>query len=420
MNLSPPASDVVVDRLLPAAEAMSVMELSERVAELAVRLDVAESERRHAREVLESLPQAVMVTDPFAEVVLLSASAARMFGVGPGERAVGPVAELVRDEALTRLIVETCEQHQRGACRRVRRSVMTPSGRRNLDVTLLCVCDQDDGRPSPWGAVVILEETDAVSRQHLAELTAAVAHELRTPLSAVVAYSEMLLDKDAVDETSRREFLRIIASEADRLTRLVDNMQLLARMECGQSAPLREGTDLCEVLRTAAEVILPQARQSGITLTLMLPPEGVDTHLPGDHDLLMQAMLNVLANAVKYTPQSGRVVVRLESGDAVHEVTVTDSGVGVSAADLPFVFDRFYRGSRGRTMASGSGLGLSLVQQIVETVHGGEVQLRSEEGRGTEVRLVLPRGPTRQSTAEADCAGGNPMTSTGFGGPHAG
>lgn len=403
------------------SELVSAMELSERAAELEVRLDVAESERRHARQVLEALPQAVIVVDPFEDVVLVSQAAARLFGVPQGTSPSGPVIQLIGDAALAALVAQTCKLHMRGASRRTRRTVVTATGARTFDITLLCVCDQDDGRPSPWGAVVIMEETEAIALQHAAELTAAVAHELRTPLSSVRAYTEMLLDGEAGDEKTRREFLQIISLETERLTRLVENMQLLARIEAGQAVAPSKQVDVCAVLRRTADIIAPHIADKRLTLKLEVLDARVETMVRGDEDLLVQALLNVMDNAVKYTPAGGSVSAEVNCTDRGVVVVVRDAGVGIPADELPLVFDKFFRSRTGRGVAQGSGLGLALVRQIVEGVHGGQVEIESECGTGTTVRMSLERGEAdavaraRIAVELAECNGEQTE-----GGPHVG
>lgn len=386
-EVSGEASVNALAALAEAGNPFAASELAQRLAEAGIRLEVAESERRHARQALEALPQAVLVTDPFDDIVLVSGAAGRLFGVAEGERPSGPVCELVRDAGLTQLIMRTRALHTRGASRRVRRAIHTASGRRVFDIHLLCVCDQDDGTPSPWGVVTILEEAHAVERQQSAELT--VAHELRTPLCSIRAYTEMLMEGEAPDEATRQQFLGVIAAETERLTRLVENIQLVARIESGRVEMPTVEVNLGDLVRRACGSVAPQALASGVSLTFEPPAES--PRVLGDADLLTQALINVVYNSIKYTPAGGWIRVSVESSRSWASVVVSDSGVGISEEDLPFVFDRFYRCDRHRRLATGSGMGLALVRQIVETVHGGTATVESKPGQGTKVRISLPR-----------------------------
>lgn len=385
-------------------------ELAQRLAEADIRLEIAECERRHARDALESLPQPVIVTDPFDDVVLMSGAARRLFGVPPGVRPVGPLCQFVRDAGLLALVARTRGLHSRGATRRVRRSVLTALGRRVFDLHLLCVCDRGDGTPSPWGVVTFLEETRCAQRQEIAELTEAIAHEFRTPLTTLKACTEMLLDGEVTEAAARQQMHQAVSAEIDRLTRLVENMQLLARIDAGHLPPSRQDVQVLPLLQETAALLLPHAQAAGLSLSVTAA--GEDASVLADRDLLKQALMNLVCNAVKYTPRGGAVTLSVDAGPAWVNVYVQDSGVGIAPADLPFVFDRFYRGEAQRRMAGGSGLGLPLVKQIIETVHGGSVTLESQPGKGTTARITLPRAgvapaaaPDADTSSEADTAG---------------
>lgn len=409
----PPDEPVAVEQipLLPpdspdhepghAVDPYALAELSQRCAELEVRLDVAESERWHARAVLTQLPQPVIVTDPFDDVVLLSASAARHFGGEPGYGGFGPLSALVRDIEFTALVTQVRELHSRGT-RRPRRVILTTlQGPVAFDATLICVCDQRDGRPSPWGVVTILQEvtrsesdgrTLALSAQ--AELSAGLAHEFRTPLASIRAYTELLLDQEARDPETRREFLSVIAAETDRLSRLVENMDLLSRVESGQARPRSDRVDPVLALLGAVAVMAPQARSAGVTLaTTDLPPSRDDLRVLGDQDLLQQALLNLLSNAIKFSARGGEVRVALHPFRDRVELSVTDAGPGIDPVDLPHVFTKFYRSRTHAARAAGSGLGLALVRSVVEQVHRGTVSLESRPGMGTRAVVDLPLAP---------------------------
>jgi signal transduction histidine kinase len=398
--------------------AFQAQELCERIAELEVRLDVAESERCHARSVLATLPHPVIVTDPFEEVVLVSVAAARLFNFPAGQtrpedrqdtdalQRLGPLSEIWPDEELLTAVAEVRALHRRGARRVLRRTLSTPMGDLPFDITLICVCDQTDGKPSPWGVVMVLSE---VSRTTLnrqaeiataqAEITASIAHELRTPLTAIRAYTELLLDNAAGSAgkgapAQRDHFLQVIAAEADRLARLVDNMHMLARIEAGQAKPRRVPLDPGQVIRAALAVVAPQAISRHVHL---LPADLPTTPLPkvaGDPDLLQQALLNTLGNAIKYTPAKGtvRIAASLAEPPADHclDIVIEDSGVGIEPRDLPFVFEKFFRSRAIASTAPGSGLGMPLVKAIIESVHAGMVQVESTPGSGTRVLMRLP------------------------------
>jgi two-component system phosphate regulon sensor histidine kinase PhoR len=218
----------------------------------------------------------------------------------------------------------------------------------------------------------------------------AVSHEMRTPLSSILAYLELLVDGEAGDEATRRRFYAVLQSETERLKRLIDNILNLSRIEAGAVRVQRERIDLRDVARQAVEVIRPQARAKRIEVAQAIAP--LPLLVLADRDMMDQALLNLLSNAVKYTPEGGRVMLSADVDDARASavVCVSDNGVGIPAQDLPRVFEKFYRVADHAGMAKGTGLGLSLVKQIIEAVHGGRIEVQSRPGAGAAFTFTLP------------------------------
>src|SRR5689334_5342574 len=249
-------------------------------------------------------------------------------------------------------------------------------------VTLSCVSDRAD---EPAGVVTVLH--DMTKEKEVAEMkndfVSHVSHELRTPLASIKAYVEMLIDGEADDEKTQRDFYEVIQSEANRLGRLIDNILNISRIESGLVKINKQPQSLMVILKEAIEVITPQARTKQITIDEQLTPVFYQTL--ADKDMLYQAVLNLLSNAVKYTPEGGTVTVQTEVNEAKKRVIgrITDTGVGIPPKDLPFVFDKFYRAEANNRMAKGTGLGLSLVKHIVETVHQGRIFVESQVGKGS-------------------------------------
>jgi two-component system phosphate regulon sensor histidine kinase PhoR len=216
-----------------------------------------------------------------------------------------------------------------------------------------------------------------------------VSHELRTPLASIKAYVELLIDGEADDEKTKREFYEVIQNEANRLGRLIDNILNISRIESGLVKINKKPQTLTGVVTDAMEVVAPQAAQKGVRLSEKLTP--VAYRAMADRDMLFQAVLNVLGNAVKYTPAGGEVTVETAVDESRRKVTVriTDTGVGIPPQDLPYVFEKFYRSEANNRMAPGTGLGLSLVKHIVETVHQGRTFVESEVGKGSTFGFEL-------------------------------
>ena len=245
-----------------------------------------------------------------------------------------------------------------------------------------------------------LEETNRALAEATAlnnQFVATVSHELRGPLSSVVAFAHLLGDS-SVGELSedQRTYLDVIDRNANRLLRLIEDLLLLSRLESHTLQLKPMPTRLPELLAVAVAERTPAARAAGIDLRLEC---GDGPDLRCDDTRVHQVVDNLLNNALKFTPTGGRVTVtgRME-GDSWF-VDVVDSGVGIPASDLPRLFSAFFRGSNvatavGREVMPGTGLGLVVCRAIVE-LHGGTISVASTEGVGTTVTLSLPTRPTR-------------------------
>jgi two-component system phosphate regulon sensor histidine kinase PhoR len=245
-------------------------------------------------------------------------------------------------------------------------------------------------RPSHHGAVAVLTDITgqkAIQKRN-AEFVSSVSHEMKTPLSSIRAYVELLVDGEADDEPTREEFLSVINSQADRMQRLIDNLLNLARIEAGVVAVNKTSLSLNELLQEALGVMQPAAEQKDIKLTSEFSP--LYLGVLADRDMLLQGAINLISNAVKYTRPGGSVTVRSQLNDQEVAFEVQDTGVGLSEEDRRRVFEKFYRVKKDSDMASGTGLGLALVKHIVEDVHGGRVDVVSQEGQGSTFQVSLP------------------------------
>ncbi len=361
---------------------------------LEIELKVATAERQHAQAIIYSISDAVLVTDTFDELVLANESAARALGFDLSQDSRLPVDRIVRDAKVVDLIREVRHSNSRNGRRIVEHRVKGETGERTYKITLSCV-NEPDGDPHPaqssGGVVTVLH--DMTREKEVAEMkndfVSSVSHELRTPLASIKAYVEMLIDGEAADERTRREFYDVIQNESNRLGRLIDNILNISRIEAGLVKVSKTDLSLTVVIKEALEVISPQARQKNIRIDEQITP--VFFQVNGDRDMLYQAVLNLLSNAVKYTPDGGVITVTTVVDEQERRVLtrISDTGVGIPAKDLPFVFDKFYRVDANNHMAKGTGLGLSLVKHIVEGVHRGRVFVESTVGQGTTFGVEL-------------------------------
>jgi signal transduction histidine kinase len=231
------------------------------------------------------------------------------------------------------------------------------------------------------------------------EVFSHISHELRTPLTSVKEAAHLLLDRVQGTLTPKQgRLVEIIAASSDRLLRLVNEVLEISRLRARMLPIERRPVDMEKIVVRAIEELRPQAEEKG--LTVGHAARGSDFALLGDEDRLLRVLLNLLGNAVKFTPHGGAVTVGLTDVGGEVEIAVEDTGIGIPAADLSRVFDPYAQAHRGR---GGSGLGLSIVRGLVEA-HGGRVRVESEEGRGSRFVLRLPRDGAAPAGAAA--AGG--------------
>jgi signal transduction histidine kinase len=243
------------------------------------------------------------------------------------------------------------------------------------------------------GQLIVMRDVTGERQAELVkdEFFALVSHELRTPLTSIVGYVELVLDDDSNTlDPEHRQYLDVVERNAGRLLRLVGDLLFVAQVEAGTLALNPGLVDLGQLVREAVEAARPRAEDSEITLVADVDP--VPT-CPGDGDRIGQVLDNLTTNALKFTPEGGRVEVRLRTHGSSAVIEVADTGLGISATEQRQLFDRFFRATAATTHAiPGVGLGLTIVKAIVEA-HAGQVTVESAEGVGTTFRVELPLGP---------------------------
>jgi hypothetical protein len=238
-----------------------------------------------------------------------------------------------------------------------------------------------------------LKELDRLKDDFMSSVT----HELRTPLTSIRAFSEMLFDDPKIDLKDRSRFLGIIVSETERLTRLVNQVLDMAKIESGHAEWHITDVDLREVVAQAVETTAQLFHDCGATVELDLPDEAL--HLSADRDRLVQVMLNLLSNAAKFVPkQGGRARVRLVREAGQLRVDVSDNGPGIPPAELGVIFEKFRQGGDERSRPQGTGLGLPISRHIVEHF-GGRLWVKSSPGEGATFTFVLPLSSENAATA---------------------
>ena len=243
-----------------------------------------------------------------------------------------------------------------------------------------------------WVALPLIHENSQLKREAESQsnFLTIITHELKTPLSSIIAFVE-LWKKRGVTGVTQDECVEEIENNSKTLLSLVNNLLNTARLDEGSIVPVKEDTDIYDVVYLVRAVANPIAKRKGIELTYSIEPE-----IPifsTDREMLRQIILNLVSNALRYTTSGGSVCLALSYGDKVMKVVVSDTGAGISADELPHVFDRF--ANAGRSIQSGeggTGLGLSIVKRYVEML-GGSVQAESKLGVGSVFTVCLPVEP---------------------------
>ena len=226
--------------------------------------------------------------------------------------------------------------------------------------------------------------------EEMRRFLADAAHELRTPVAVLRARAEVALQRERAP-AEYRDALGEVGREAEVMGRIVDDLLILARVETGVRAVMKEPVYLDDLVSGAAAAAGVLAESRGVRLEV---GEFDEAGVTGDPALLRQLLLILLQNAVKYTPKGGAVRVDVHSHGGAPTVVVEDTGMGIAPGELPHVFERFYRGEEARGVTEGAGLGLSIARRIVAG-HGARIDVRSAPGRGTRVTVVFPAGGAR-------------------------
>jgi len=368
--------------------------LRSQLRDLEIRHHVSEAERRQVEAVLNALRDAVLVTDAFNELAMANQAAADILGFELTDALHQPIGQLVADERFCRMIADVRENGSANNCRHIEHELAAPrknDGRESVVYEIVMTCVENH-KHEVAGVVTILH--DLTRERELAQMktdfVSKASHELRTPLSSIRAYVEMLVDGEATDEESRREFYSIIHNETDRLGRLIDNMLNISRIEAGIIQIERENVDVTSLVERAVNTIEPQAAEKDLSVNTRVAE--LDLCVEGDPDMLYQVVLNLMSNAVKYTPEGGRVTIAADSDNLTRTVVVavSDTGLGIPPDALPKIFDKFFRVENYKRVAKGTGLGLSLCKHIVETLHHGQIGVESKLGMGSKFWFSIP------------------------------
>jgi len=342
-------------------------------------------EQAKATAILDGMIEGVIAVDGRDIILLMNERARSMFGLDATRGERKPFLEVIRNTDLHEVFHESREAGEGSVSHRELRLASPVERRVQVNAVPLRL------GPDEVGVVMVLHDVTELRRleQVRTEFVANVSHELRTPLTAIQGYLETLLSGALEERQNARRFLEIVFRHTERLGRLLNDLTDLSNIELGRVSLKLAPTRLDEVVDTVLAIMGPKAASGRVSLSSRLSAE-----LPSvlaDRDRLVQVVLNLVDNAVKYTPQSGRVTVQARTAGEGHvEIDVIDNGIGIPPVDLPRITERFYRVDKARSRElGGTGLGLAIVKHLV-FAHGGQLRIESEPGRGTTVHVTLP------------------------------
>lgn len=344
--------------------------------ELAERMRTLRVEEARLRTVLDAMVEAVLVTDHHGHVLLTNAALDRLVDTDARGRSI---VEVIRSPELLQAVQ---------VARKGRTVAVDVETRRGDDLRVLAA--QVAPLPEKAGVVAVLHDVTDLKRADRVrrDFVANASHELRTPLTAVRGYTETLRDGALDDPATARRFVDMIHKHTLRLQRLVDDLLALSRAEAPEQTYELQPVDVARIATKVVQELEPQAADRAIDLRTELPED-----LPlasGSEGALDEILVNLVDNALKYTPAGGRVIVRARHADDRVVLEVTDTGTGIPARDLDRVFERFYRVDKGRSReVGGTGLGLSIVKHLAQRMDA-EVSVVSQPDQGSTFRVALP------------------------------
>lgn len=351
--------------------------------DLETHLSGAVGDQVQMRAILSSMTEGVLVLDCRGTILLVNEALKRMFGL-KAQKVVGRSSvEVLRHHALNELI-KTILDTQTSQSKEI--TLQTFEARHFHVQASVSQHFREEG----VCAVLVFHDISNIKRLERVrkDFVANVSHELKTPLTSIKGYIEALLDGAKDDPKKCLEFLSVIQKHTDSLNSILSDLLQLSTIESGQYQWKREPVSIQDLIQKAVGFIRSAAEKKKQSISIMT---GQDLpNIPGDPDKLSVVLINLLDNAVKYTPEGGEVTIEAKADREAVEISVSDTGIGISSKEIPRIFERFYRADRARSRElGGTGLGLSIVKHIVEA-HRGTVRVQSEAGKGSRFTVVFP------------------------------
>ena len=351
------------------------------------QMETIKTDRNKLAVILSGMTEGVVAVNEDGRVMHLNEAAERLLSAPRAESLGRPIWEITRVREVSEMLSAALRDKTE-----IQRNLQVTS-REKIRFIEMRASPLYGGQGTLVGAVAVLRDVTELHRLETVrrEFVANASHELKTPITAIRGLVETLIDDKELDYSRRERFLCKIKEQSLRLSSIVTDLLTLSRLESESNEMRRVAVDLREVILATAKTFAAMAEDRGIAMETQVPNASVE--VLGDEEALCQVVSNLLDNAIKYTPEGGRVWVRLylQGADAVIEVQ--DTGVGIEPKDRERIFERFYRVDKARSRElGGTGLGLSIVKHIAIS-HGGRVTVDSTPGMGSTFRVFLPLAP---------------------------
>lgn len=364
------------DEILVLATALN--EMSDRLEQLVGQLS---TERDKIETVFRRIDDGIIVLDEHGIIQSANPAATSFFGVEESDIVCKPLMEGILHTDISELAAKTLAT---GAAGSLDITITSPR-ERQIYVYCAPIAESDHGAE---GATLVLHDLTEITRTNRIrrDFVSNVSHELRTPLSTMRAMAETVMLRVEDDKETCVQFAGKLVGEVERLTAIVSDLLSLAEIEEGKRALLTKRVSVSEIVTRSISTVRPAAEAKSIDLTTS---GDLSMEVEVDPDLIIQALTNLIANAVNYTPSGGSVTISAERVDDQVTISVTDTGIGIPKPEIDRIFERFYRVDKARSRATGgTGLGLAIAKHIVE-MHGGSIAVESEVGKGSRFSLQL-------------------------------
>ena len=332
--------------------------------------------------VISSMFEGIMLTDEKGQILMMNPSLRKLFLIDSMPEGKRPI-EVLRNNEIQDMVDTIIKERLPMA---KEENLASHAGEKAILVNGAPVIKNGDME----GVIMVFHDITELRRLERVrqDFVANVSHELRTPLSNIKGYAETLLGGAIRDEANSKEFTDIIYRESERLSKIIDDLLDISRMESGKVKMVFLPVEAGPAIKKAVDVLKNFAAGKFINIELFIP-ENLPRML-ADEGRFTQVLLNLLDNAVKYTPEQGNIKVVASKKDNFVRIEVSDTGLGIPEKDLPRIFERFYRVDKARSRElGGTGLGLSIVKHIVQA-HGGEVGVTSNLGKGSTFSFTIP------------------------------